>query len=72
MVLSGDLVVRIAACVVVMKESKFILIRPVYGIFMIDGSAITHLVCVKKISDKMIKLNHSRCIKFRTDEVWPW
>jgi hypothetical protein len=60
MVWSGDLVVRIAACVVVMKESKFILIRPVNGILMIDGSAITHLVCVKKISDKMIKLNRSK------------
>jgi hypothetical protein len=71
MVWSRDLVVRRAACVVVMTESKFILIRPVNGILMIDGSAITHLVCVKKVSNKMIELNRSRCIKFRTDEVWP-
>jgi hypothetical protein len=71
MVWSRDLVVLIAACVMVMELSKFIFIKPVNGIFMIDGSALTHLVCVKKITDKMIELNRCWCIKFRTDEVWP-
>jgi hypothetical protein len=47
MVLSGDLVVRIAACVVVMKESKFILIRPVYGILMYHVTKSLNFVIIK-------------------------